>query len=304
MALREAGERARGATVYVTLEPCNHHGRTAPCTEALLRAGVARVVFAVPDPNPHVRGHGREMLRGGGVVVEEGFALRGFQREAERLIAPWMRFITSGRPRHPQGGDVPRRQHRHPRRREPVDHLARGRTDATATCCGRGATPCWWAAGRCSPTTRCSRRATCRRGATPARVIVSRGPRVPLDLASSSCHGQGDAHVGAVRARRRGRAARAAALAGAAGVTGVPVACSPDGGGRPRGGLRALAARAWCRRSARAAAGCMGAARRGPGRPGGVLRRADAARRRRAARGRRRRGRDARRRDAAGRLGR
>lgn len=97
MALREAGDRARGATVYVTLEPCNHHGRTAPCTEALLRAGVARVVFAVPDPNPHVRGHGREMLRAAGVVVEEGFDPES-QREAEHIIAPWMRFITAGRP--------------------------------------------------------------------------------------------------------------------------------------------------------------------------------------------------------------
>ena len=96
MALREAGERARGATLYVTLEPCNHHGRTAPCTEALLRAGVARVVFAVPDPNPHVRGHGREMLRAAGVIVDEGFA-EETQREAEHVIAPWTRFITAGR---------------------------------------------------------------------------------------------------------------------------------------------------------------------------------------------------------------
>lgn len=96
MALREAGERARGATVFVTLEPCNHHGRTAPCTEALLRAGVGRVVFAVSDPNPHVRGHGRDALRAAGVAVDHGFD-PGSQRAAEHRIAPWMRFITSSR---------------------------------------------------------------------------------------------------------------------------------------------------------------------------------------------------------------
>ncbi len=97
MALRDAGERARGATVFVTLEPCNHHGRTAPCTDALIRAGVARVVFAVADPNPHVRGHGRDALRAAGVVVEQGFDPQA-QRAAEHGIAPWMRFITLGRP--------------------------------------------------------------------------------------------------------------------------------------------------------------------------------------------------------------
>jgi diaminohydroxyphosphoribosylaminopyrimidine deaminase/5-amino-6-(5-phosphoribosylamino)uracil reductase len=96
MALREAGDRARGSTVFVTLEPCNHHGRTAPCTEALLRAGVARVVFAVADPNPHVRGHGRDTLRAAGVIVEQGFDPEA-QRAAEHGIAPWRRFITSSR---------------------------------------------------------------------------------------------------------------------------------------------------------------------------------------------------------------
>lgn len=96
VALRDAGDRARGATVFVTLEPCNHHGRTAPCTEALLRAGVARVVFALADPNPHVRGHGRDALRAAGVVVEQGFEPDA-QRDAEHVIAPWLRYITSGR---------------------------------------------------------------------------------------------------------------------------------------------------------------------------------------------------------------
>src|SRR5205807_5873226 len=58
VALREAGERARGATVYTSLEPCDHHGRTGPCTHAILEAGVSRVVAAIVDPNPVVNGRG------------------------------------------------------------------------------------------------------------------------------------------------------------------------------------------------------------------------------------------------------
>ncbi len=96
MALAAAGDRARGATVYVTLEPCNHHGRTPPCTEALARAGVSRVVFAVGDPNPHVAGGGRAALRAGGVEVTEGFDPES-QAAAERLIAPWRTYILHGR---------------------------------------------------------------------------------------------------------------------------------------------------------------------------------------------------------------
>lgn len=70
-ALRAAGAAARGATIYVTLEPCSHHGKTPPCTDALLDAGVARVVVACRDPNPKARG-GAERLRAAGVEVEEG----------------------------------------------------------------------------------------------------------------------------------------------------------------------------------------------------------------------------------------
>ncbi|MEZ4408346.1 MAG: bifunctional diaminohydroxyphosphoribosylaminopyrimidine deaminase/5-amino-6-(5-phosphoribosylamino)uracil reductase RibD [Polyangiales bacterium] len=95
-ALRALGDDARGATVFVTLEPCNHHGRTPPCTEALIRAGVSRVVFAVADPNPHVTGHGRRALEAAGVTVVHGFDGE-LQREAERLLAPWSVFITRGR---------------------------------------------------------------------------------------------------------------------------------------------------------------------------------------------------------------
>ncbi|MEZ4393522.1 MAG: bifunctional diaminohydroxyphosphoribosylaminopyrimidine deaminase/5-amino-6-(5-phosphoribosylamino)uracil reductase RibD [Polyangiales bacterium] len=96
-ALHEAGDRARGATLYVTLEPCNHLGRTPPCTEAIVRAGVARVVYAVDDPNPHVAGGGASRLREAGVEVVRGFD--ALQAEADALLAPWKTFITLGRPR-------------------------------------------------------------------------------------------------------------------------------------------------------------------------------------------------------------
>src|SRR5438309_5851841 len=70
VALEEAGERARGATVYVSLEPCSHTGRTPPCVDALLAAGVARVVTAMEDPNPRVGGEGFRRLRAVGIEVE------------------------------------------------------------------------------------------------------------------------------------------------------------------------------------------------------------------------------------------
>ncbi|MDP3276493.1 MAG: bifunctional diaminohydroxyphosphoribosylaminopyrimidine deaminase/5-amino-6-(5-phosphoribosylamino)uracil reductase RibD [Deltaproteobacteria bacterium] len=94
-ALESAGERAKGATVYVTLEPCNHHGRTAPCTEALIAAQVARVVIGVADPNPNVLGRGTDRLREAGIEVVMGVS----QRECAELIASWRTFVLRGTPR-------------------------------------------------------------------------------------------------------------------------------------------------------------------------------------------------------------
>ncbi len=74
--LKMAGEAARGATAYVTLEPCAHHGRTPPCAEALVTAGIARVVTAIEDPDPRVSGGGHEILRNAGVAVETGLGAK------------------------------------------------------------------------------------------------------------------------------------------------------------------------------------------------------------------------------------
>src|SRR5208283_618303 len=72
VALKSAGEKARGATMYVTLEPCNHTGRTGPCTEAIIAAGVQRVVAAIEDPNPATSGRGFQRLRAASIEVEAG----------------------------------------------------------------------------------------------------------------------------------------------------------------------------------------------------------------------------------------
>ncbi|KQZ87993.1 bifunctional diaminohydroxyphosphoribosylaminopyrimidine deaminase/5-amino-6-(5-phosphoribosylamino)uracil reductase [Phycicoccus sp. Root563] len=92
-ALSHAGDAARGATAYVTLEPCNHTGRTQPCAQALLEAGVARVVHAQSDPNPRAAG-GAEVLRGHGVEVTSGV----LDDEATALNRTWTHLVTTGRP--------------------------------------------------------------------------------------------------------------------------------------------------------------------------------------------------------------
>src|SRR5262245_22463526 len=93
-ALAAAGEAARGATLYVTLEPCCHHGKTPPCTDAVLRAGVARVVAAIADPFPQVAGQGAALLRAAGVAIEFGVC----EAEARRLNAPYLKLLTTGLP--------------------------------------------------------------------------------------------------------------------------------------------------------------------------------------------------------------
>lgn len=93
-ALHAAGERARGATAYVTLEPCCHHGKTPPCSDALLRAGVARVVVALADPFPQVAGGGLAQLVGAGIDVQVGLLAAA----ARRQNAPYLKLVERGRP--------------------------------------------------------------------------------------------------------------------------------------------------------------------------------------------------------------
>jgi len=94
LALEAAGESARGATLYINLEPCCHTGRTGPCTQALIAAGIARVVAAMPDPNPRVAGRGFEQLRVAGVEVSAGLR----EAEARCLNEAFARWIVSRKP--------------------------------------------------------------------------------------------------------------------------------------------------------------------------------------------------------------
>jgi diaminohydroxyphosphoribosylaminopyrimidine deaminase/5-amino-6-(5-phosphoribosylamino)uracil reductase len=93
-AIDDAGERARGATIYVTLEPCNHVGRTPPCTRKILDAGIRRVVVAMTDPNPGVRGGGNGYLRNRGIDVTTGIC----EKESRALNENFVTWVTTGRP--------------------------------------------------------------------------------------------------------------------------------------------------------------------------------------------------------------
>lgn len=93
-ALNMAGELARGATVYVSLEPCAHYGRTGPCAKALVEAGVSRVVVAMEDPNPQVAGKGIAILREAGIEVQVGV----LEQEARELNEVFLKWMTTGKP--------------------------------------------------------------------------------------------------------------------------------------------------------------------------------------------------------------
>ncbi|HEX3844676.1 MAG TPA: bifunctional diaminohydroxyphosphoribosylaminopyrimidine deaminase/5-amino-6-(5-phosphoribosylamino)uracil reductase RibD, partial [Steroidobacteraceae bacterium] len=93
-ALRAAGPKAVGATAYVTLEPCSHHGRTPPCVDALIAARVTRVIFAAQDPNPRVSGRGAEALRRAGITAVPGL----LEVEAAELNPGFLKRMRSGRP--------------------------------------------------------------------------------------------------------------------------------------------------------------------------------------------------------------
>ncbi|MBI4727185.1 bifunctional diaminohydroxyphosphoribosylaminopyrimidine deaminase/5-amino-6-(5-phosphoribosylamino)uracil reductase RibD [candidate division TA06 bacterium] len=93
-ALAQAGEQAKGATLYVTLEPCNHHGRTPPCTEAIIRAGIKKVVYATEDPNPVVSGGGHKTLTENGIETIGGV----MEKEAVKLNEVYFKYMKSGLP--------------------------------------------------------------------------------------------------------------------------------------------------------------------------------------------------------------
>ncbi|OQY20176.1 MAG: riboflavin biosynthesis protein RibD [Desulfobacteraceae bacterium 4572_35.1] len=93
-ALNDAGDEARGSDVYVTLEPCSHYGRTGPCCDALIAAGVAKVYVGTQDPNPMVAGRGIDRLRCAGIEVSVGIC----EVECRRLLAPFAKWVTTGKP--------------------------------------------------------------------------------------------------------------------------------------------------------------------------------------------------------------
>lgn len=93
-ALKNAGSKARGATMYVNLEPCCHHGKTAPCTDAIIKSGIKKVVVGMRDPNKLVAGKGNRVLRNAGIIVETGT----LNKECKRFNEIFVKFIRDGKP--------------------------------------------------------------------------------------------------------------------------------------------------------------------------------------------------------------
>src|SRR5260370_41349714 len=94
LALEQASDRARGATLYLNLEPCSHQGRTGPCADAVIAAGISRLVCSMEDPNPRVSGQGFAQLRAAGIKVEIGL----FEAEAKKLNESFAKYIRHGKP--------------------------------------------------------------------------------------------------------------------------------------------------------------------------------------------------------------
>ena len=146
-----AGEAARGATLYVTLEPCSHFGKSPPCADAIIAAGIARVVSAIEDPNPEVAGQGHARLRAAGITVDIGLGAA----EAARDHAGHFRRVRDKRPHVILKLAV-----------SSDDKIARGRPQAGrdngrsreergCICCARNATPSWSGSAPCWRTIRC-----------------------------------------------------------------------------------------------------------------------------------------------------
>ena len=128
-ALRRAGEAARGATLYVTLEPCSHFGKSPPCVDAVIASGIARVVSAIEDPNPEVAGQGHAKLRAAGIAVDVGLGARGSRARSRRAFPPYPRQAP---PCDPEARRLRRRQDRRRRPQAGRDH-GRGGEDTRAS---------------------------------------------------------------------------------------------------------------------------------------------------------------------------
>ncbi len=201
VALESAGARAQGATLYTTLEPCAHHGRTPPCTGAIVAAGVARVVVGVLDPDPQVSGRGVATLREQGVAVDVGL-------RPTRPPSSWRPTSSTGAPdgRGSCSSWRPRSTGASPRPTARRAGSPATRRAPMPIACGPCPTPCWWGRGPCAPTIPSSRcgssppPSTSRCGSSSA--VRPTGARVHPALELS-----GEPGDGARRARGQGRAA-------------------------------------------------------------------------------------------------